>query len=156
MRKLLFLGTVALALTSCMGMPLVLTVSSDRAARSDRPASADRPAPQAPQNSFLLGEQEVDFKADRDTINVRDHEGAFRSLYFIVEKNDLELFNLVILFANGQKQEFGTRLLFNEGSRSRLLDLEGRERRIKSIQFFYRTVGAKWEGKARVIVYGVR
>jgi hypothetical protein len=48
------------------------------------------------------------------------------------------------------------RLIFNEGSRSRLIDLNGRERRINSIQFTYRTLGSWQEGKARVVVYGVK
>jgi hypothetical protein len=73
-----------------------------------------------------------------------------------VEKNDLELFNLVVIYENGERQGIETRLIFNEGSRSRLIDLVGGERRIKSIQFTYRTIGTWQEGKARVVVYGVR
>jgi hypothetical protein len=104
----------------------------------------------------MLGEQEVDYRVDHDTIAVGNHEGSFRALYFVVEKNDIELFNLVIDFGNGEKQAMNTRLVFNEGSRSRLIDLNGRERRIKSIQFTYKTVGTWQEGKARVVVYGVK
>lgn len=104
----------------------------------------------------MLGEQEVDFKVDHDTIAVRDYQGSFGSLFFVVEKNDIELFNLVIDFGNGEKQSVNTRLVFNEGSRSRLIDLNGRDRRIKSIQFTYKTVGTWQEGKARVVVYGVK
>ena len=112
--------------------------------------------PRAPRDSVLLGEREVDFKVDRDKIDVRRYEGSFRSLFFLVEKNDIELFNLVVVFENGERQNIDARLIFNEGSRSRLIDLNGRERRIKSIQFTYKTVGTRQEGKARVTVYGVR
>jgi hypothetical protein len=150
MKKILFLSAVALSVTSCVGTPWVITASSDRAGRPERNVS------QAPNNSVLLGEQEVDFKVDRDKIDVRRYEGSFRSLFFLVEKNDIELFNLVVVFENGERQNIDTRLIFNEGSRSRLMDLNGRERRIKSIQFTYRTVGTWAEGKARVAVYGVK
>jgi len=73
-----------------------------------------------------------------------------------VEKNDIELFDLVVDFGNGQRQSINTRLVFNEGSRSRQIDLDGRERRIRSIQFTYKTVGSWQEGRARVAVYGVK
>jgi hypothetical protein len=150
MRKILFLGVVALSVTSCMNTPWVITASSDRTARPDRNA------PWAPRDSVLLGEQEVDFRVDHDTIAVRSYEGSFTSLFFYVEKNDIELFNLLIIYANGENQKIDMRLIFNEGSRSRLIDLNGRERRINSIQFTYRTLGSWQEGKARVVVYGVK
>lgn len=148
MRKILFLAAVALSVTACAGTPWFVSVSSDRSGHSDRPAP--------PRDSVMLGEQEVDFKVDHDTIAVRDYQGSFGSLFFVVEKNDIELFNLVIDFGNGEKQSVNTRLVFNEGSRSRLIDLNGRDRRIKSIQFTYKTVGTWQEGKARVVVYGVK
>jgi hypothetical protein len=149
-KKILFLAVVALSVTACVGTPWVITASSDRAARPERNVS------QAPNDSVLLGEQDVDFKVDHDKINVRGYEGSFRSLFFLVEKNDIELFDLVVVFENGDRQRIDTRLVFNEGSRSRLIDLNGGERRIKSIQFTYRTVGTWAEGKARVAVYGVK
>jgi hypothetical protein len=143
MKKILFLAVIALSVTSCAGTPWFITASS-------------RNVSGAPRDSVLLGEQEVDFRVDHDKIDVQRHEGSFRALFFQVEKNDIELFNLVVTFENGERQEIETRLIFNEGSRSRLIDLDGRERRIKSIQFTYRTVGTWQEGKARVVVYGVR
>jgi hypothetical protein len=152
MGKICLLAVLALAMTSCAGMPWVVTASSEGG--SDRNARSERNAP--PRDSVMLGEQEVDYRVDHDTINVGNHEGSFRALYFVVEKNDIELFNVVIDFGNGETQAIDTRLVFNEGSRSRLIDLNGQERRIRSIQFTYKTVGSWQEGKARVIVYGVK
>lgn len=156
MRKILFLAAVALLLTSCMGTPWVITARSDRTAQSDRIAQSDRNRPRAPEQSVLLGEQDVDFRVDHDTISVGNYEGYFKALFFIVENNDIELFNLVVDFGNGERQGFDTRLIFNEGSRSRQIDLSGGERRIRSIQFTYRTVGTWQDGKAHVAVYGVK
>jgi hypothetical protein len=149
MKKILFLAVIALSVTSCLGTPWVITASSDRGARTEQAATP------APDNSVLLGDQEVDFRVDRDKMDVRRYEGSFRSLYFLVENNDIEIFNLVIVFGNGERQNIDTRLIFNEGSRSRVIDLNGGERRIESIQFTYKTVGDRHEGKARVAVYGV-
>ena len=150
MRKILFLAAVALSVTSCVGTPWTTTASSDRNTQARAEGS------QPPRDSVLLGEQDVDFKVDHDKIDVKRHNGSFRSLFFLVEKNDMELFNLVVIYENGERQGIETRLTFNEGSRSRLIDLVGGERRIKSIQFTYRTIGTWQEGKARVVVYGVR
>ena len=150
MRKILFLAAVALSVTSCVGTPWTTTASSDRNTQARAEGS------QPPRDSVLLGEQDVDFKVDHDKIDVKRHNGSFRSLFFLVEKNDMELFNLVVIYENGERQGIETRLIFNEGSRSRLIDLVGGERRIKSIQFTYRTIGTWQEGKARVVVYGVR
>jgi hypothetical protein len=149
MKKILFLAVVALSVTSCAGSPWFITASSNRAQSPDRNAS--RP----PKDSVLLGGQDVDFKVDHDRIDVQRHEGSFRALFFQVEKNDIELFDLVITFENGDRQKIDSRLVFKEGSRSRLIDLDGTERRIKSIQFTYKTVGSWQDGKARVDVYGV-
>jgi hypothetical protein len=133
MRKFLLLAAVALFVTSCT-----------------------TPPPPAPKENVLLGERVVNFKADHDTIVVGNYEGSFRSLFFKVEKNDIELFNLVVLYGNGDKQRLDTRLIFKEGSRSRLIDFALGKRRIKTIQFTYKTVGTWEDGRARVVVYGVK
>jgi len=132
MRKLILLAVVAVSMASCMT------------------------APPAPKDNVLLGERVVNFKADHDTIAVGNYEGSFRSLFFKVEKNDVELFNLVIIYGNGDKQRLETRLIFKEGSRSRLIDFSGGKRRINTIQFTYKTVGNWEDGRARVVVYGVK
>jgi len=132
MRKFLLLAVVAALVSSCTTVP------------------------PAPTQSVLLGERVVSFKADHDTIAVGNYEGAFKSLFFKVEKNDIELFNLVIVYGNGEKQKLETRLIFNQGSRSRMINLNAGKRRIKTIQFTYKTVGTWQDGKARVVVYGVK
>jgi hypothetical protein len=109
-----------------------------------------------PEGSVMLGERMVDFRADHDVISVGNYEGFFRAISFQVEKNDIELFNLVVVYGNGEREKIGTRLVFHEGSRSRVVDLPGGKRRIKSIQFTYKTVGTWAEGRARVLVYGVK
>ena len=77
-----------------------------------------------------------------------------------MEKNNIEIFGLVVTYGDGQQQRFGTRLIFNEGTRFRTLRLEGvsgfhltPERMIRSIAFTFKTVG-KWRvliGQAEVV-----
>jgi hypothetical protein len=151
MRNLLLFAAVALLVSSCATVPAGKPTPQGRNAPPGRAA-----APGAPKDSVLLGERSVNFKADHDTIAVGNYEGSFRSLFFRVEKNDVELFNLVIAYSNGEKQQLQTRLIFKEGSRSRQIDFSGGKRRIKTIQFTYKTVGNWQDGKARVVVYGVK
>jgi hypothetical protein len=132
MKKLLLVSAVALAFASCAtGLNI-------------------------PQGAVLLGEREVDFKGDHDTIQVGKDQGFFRALFFVVENNGIELFNLEVVYGNGEREKFDTRLNFGEDSRSRLLRVEGTKRMIQSIIFNYKTVGSWLSGKARIVVYGVR
>jgi len=137
MKRILLAVLIVLALTGCMTLAVAVAVAP-------------------PARSVFLGERAVDFKADHDVIGVGRYNGTFRALWFQVEKNDVELFDVVVVYGNGERESFDTRLIFREGSRSRLLDLQGGRRIIRSIQFAYRTVGTWAEGRARVVVYGVR
>jgi hypothetical protein len=110
----------------------------------------------APKDAFLLGERRVDFHADHDTIDVGNYEGWFKSVYFEVERNNVELFNMVIVYGDGQRERVDTRLIFDDRTRSRVIRLQGGERRIRSIEFSYKTVGNWLEGRARILVYGVK
>jgi hypothetical protein len=104
----------------------------------------------------VLCERTVDFHADHDVIPVGDYKGWFKSVGFWVERNNIEIFNLEVTYGDGQKEKLETRLVFDAGTRSRLIHLDGIVRRIKSISFTFKTVGSWLEGRARVVVYGAR
>ena len=150
MKRILLLAGVSILCISCVTVPLGRPGHGTPA----RPGAQART--EVPARAVALGERAVAFKADHDVIPVRGYEGRFKSLFFVVEDNDIELFNLVITYANGKKDNLGTRLVFREGSRSRSIVLHGGERRITAIAFTYRTVGSWAGGQARVVVYGVR
>jgi len=109
-----------------------------------------------PKDAVLLGERTVDFHGNHDVINVGRYEGSFRDIAFWVEKNNIEIFDLEVTYANGERQRFDTRLVFDAGTRSRSIHLEGERRRIRSVAFTFKTVGFWLLGKARVVVYGIR
>ena len=109
-----------------------------------------------PKNAVRLGERVVDFHADHDVIPVGVYEGWFKDIVVWVERNDLEMFNLTVTYGDGQREKFGTRLIFDAGTRSRVLHLAGGKRMIRNIAFSFKTVGRWTEGRARVVVYGIK
>jgi len=115
---------------------------------STKPADADR---WDSRGWVKLGERSVDPRGDRDRIQVGRHDGKFTKLTLVVEKNDLELLDLDVVFANGEHFNPKVRHYFREGGRSRVIDLPGNERAIKTIEMTYKAVG---RGRARVELWG--
>jgi hypothetical protein len=100
----------------------------------------------------LLGTQEVAGRRDRDTIMVGKREGKFDKLALVVMDSDVELKDLTVVFANGEKwSPGGLKHTFREGQRSRAIDLPGNDRMIQKIELTYaNTPGG---GRAKVSVY---
>lgn len=109
----------------------------------------------APQGAIFLGERSVGIRANHDVIMVGRYEGSFNSLVFKVENNDIELFDIVVTYADGQRDRLQTSLVFAAETRSRTLDLDGSSRRISSIEFSFRTIGHWSRDRATVLVYGI-
>lgn len=102
-----------------------------------------------------LGGREVDARVDHDAI-VAAKQGAFRALRLEVTGADLEMYDVKVTFGNGETFSPATRLVFREGTRSRVIDLPGAARIVRRIDFFYRTSLLGGRGKATVQVYGRR
>jgi hypothetical protein len=101
---------------------------------------------------MLLGGQQVGGRKDRDTFTVGKYEGKFDQVQLNVLDSDLELLDMTIVFANGEKWSPKTKVSFKEGQRSRAIDLPGNDRTIAKIELTYaNTAGG---GKAYVEVYG--
>ena len=100
----------------------------------------------------MLGSRVVDGKSDRDVIEVGGaRAGAFTRLMLVVEDSDLEMFDLVIEFGNGEKHSPKIRHTFREDTRTRALDLPGNKRAIRRITFRYGNLPGG--GRARVEVW---
>ena len=95
-----------------------------------------------------LGERWVESAADRDVIAVGASQGRFKQLMFGVEHSGLVLFDVVVTFGNGEKFAPVTRLVFDEGTATRVIDLPGKTRVIKSVEFRYGNLPGG--GKAQV------
>ena len=110
----------------------------------------------SPGRTVFLGERSVDFHADHDTIFVGDYKGNFHSVYFKVENNNIEVFNMVIVYGDGERERIDTRFVFDADTRSRTIALDGWKRHIRTIDFSYKTVGDWVGGRAHILVYGIR
>ena len=98
-----------------------------------------------------LGERSVTGRYDHDTIRVGSYKGRFDKLTMVVTDSDLELLDFEIKFATGRSYHPATRHHFREGSRSRVFDLPGDGRVIRSIELRYKSAGS---GSAKVQIWG--
>jgi hypothetical protein len=100
-----------------------------------------------------LGDKHVDGKADHDKISLGSSEGTFRQLQIRVEDAPVNFQRVVVHFGNGGDEELQFREIINAGGSTRAMDLRGRRRIIKSVEFWYEK--ANW-GSVRptVSLYG--
>ena len=107
-----------------------------------------------------LGARPVDFRLDHDAV-LAGRQGGFRAVRFDVEGGNLEMFNVKVTFGNGETFSPATRLLFSDGTMSRVIDLPGNARVIRRIDFYYRSLAGPLAAgvvptKATVHVYARR
>lgn len=101
-----------------------------------------------------LGERVVQGKNDRDVIPVGGRAaGNFSRLMVVVEGSELEMNNMNVTFGNGQKFEPKVRHFFRERSATRAIDLPGRQRNIKTIEFHYGNLPGGGRSKVSVWAY---
>ena len=87
-----------------------------------------------------LGCQQVSFIGkDRDSIRVGRREGRFKAIRLEARNNDVELLDVQVVYANGAPDDIQVRSRLRAGSRTRPLDLRGRDRAIDRIELVYRS-----------------
>ena len=103
----------------------------------------------------LLGESKVNFIKDQDQIDV-NNSNRFTAIRFKVEKRNIRLKELHIVYQNGDKLAplVSENIVADQYSRDIELSLEGKS--IRSINFNYRTTGNILKGRANVLVFGKR
>lgn len=93
---------------------------------------------EAPRGDWVrLGERWVDGTHDRDVIPVGAREGRYRQIMFVVEHSALEMYDVVVTFGDGERFSPPTRHVFGAETRSRVIDLPGADRVIRSVEFRY-------------------
>ncbi|HSS02323.1 MAG TPA: hypothetical protein VLM79_34930 [Kofleriaceae bacterium] len=98
----------------------------------------------------LLGERSVNGRYDHDTISVGSYKGRFEKLSMVVLGSDLELLDFEVRFVSGRPYRPATRHHFREGSRSRIFDLPGSDRAIRSIELRYKNVPGGGNAKVQI------
>jgi len=99
-----------------------------------------------------LGERWVNGGVDRDVIHVGRAEGRFHRLQVVVENSSLEMYDMAIVFGDGQVYSPNVRLVFAPGTSTRVIDLPGGGRLIRRVEFRYGNLPGG--GRARVALFG--
>jgi hypothetical protein len=101
-----------------------------------------------------LGQRDVTDRADHDLIPVTARRGEFRSVKLVVQRAPVDFHRVVIHFGDGTRQTVDMRNTIRVGGETRAIDLEGRDRVIQSVEFWY---DANTRGRrATVHAYGLR
>jgi len=111
-----------------------------------------RPPEWNPADWQRLGETTVDGRRDRDVLHVGMDEGRFSKLMLVAEGSDLDLYDMVVTFGNGERFDVPVRMRFHEGQRTGAIDLPGNGRGIREIAFRYGNLSGG--GRARLEVWG--
>lgn len=104
----------------------------------------------------LLGTTQAKFTADHDVIIIAGPYDFFRKLKFKVTDAPLNLQHVVVRYDDGGLPEkIETRYNIPQGGESRVIDLKGGKRKLKSVEFWYDTKGIL-NGRADVTLFGIK
>ena len=104
----------------------------------------------------LLGSVQASHNADHDAITVKGPYDYFRKLKFKVTDSPLNITKMIVRYDDGGLPEnIETRFEIPKGGESRVIDLKGGKRKIKSIEFWYDTKGFL-NGKANLTLFGMK
>lgn len=87
-----------------------------------------------------LGCQKVGFGADRDVIRVGRQEGRFSAIRLRVDRSDIVLISLRVVYERGSPDEYQVNTRIRAGSETQPLDLRGERRSIREIEFVYTSI----------------
>jgi len=91
-----------------------------------------------PPGAVFLGNREVNFGVDRDTILIPRSIGPLHQLIVVARMNPVEVYNIRVIFESGASEDYNLReKLFT--TRDRLIvDLPGNSRMVREVIFRYR------------------
>lgn len=104
----------------------------------------------------LLGERTVTDRGDHDTVVVSGVRGTFTAVKFEVQRHAVDFQRVVIHFGNGDDQKVELRNTIRAGGETRAIDIEGANRVIRSIDFWYDANTLGRGGRAVVRALGRR
>jgi hypothetical protein len=103
-----------------------------------------------------LGERTVNDRGDHDTIAVTGARGDFEALKLAVRGHAVHFLDVKVRFANGRSQDVALRASVPAGGESRVIDLEGKERVITRVDFWYEAQSPRRGQRAVVRLFGRR
>jgi hypothetical protein len=115
-----------------------------------------QPKPGSKGSWRLLGTVQASYKADHDIIIIAGPHDYFRKLKFKVTGADLQMERMLVRYDDGRSPEnIDIRYNIPQGGESRVIDLKGGKRKLKSVEFWYDTKGFL-KGKANVSLVGIK
>ncbi len=102
-----------------------------------------------------LGNRVVNFSTDRDVIQLSRSDGRFRAIQLVVSDNDVFMEEVRVIYGNGQSESIPVREEIKSGRRSRVMDLAGRARFMKRVEFLYKS-DRSGNRKAKVELFGIK
>ena len=112
------------------------------------------PRPGTPGEWRYLGTVNARFTADHDAIVVQGPYDFFRRIKFKVTSAPINIIRLIVSYDDGGLPEnIDTRFSIPAGGESRIIDLRGNRRKIRTVEFWYDTKGVL-QGRANVSVFG--
>lgn len=102
-----------------------------------------------------IGETTADFRTDKDVIKVWGDD-RFKSLKIQAVDAPVHIEDMTVVYQDGEPENIPVRYDFPKGGESRNIDLKGYERRIKEIDFIYRTVPNYKVEKAHIEIWGLK
>ncbi len=103
----------------------------------------------------LIGETKVNFVRDRDQIRVMSNN-RYTAIRFRVEKKDIILKDLNIVYQNGDKLAPLIDEQLSAGQNSRDIELGADGKYVSSVEFSFRSTGSLLKGRAKILVFGKR
>jgi hypothetical protein len=100
-----------------------------------------------------LGSRRVSHSADHDEILVTGRAGTFNAIKLTVEKADVTIGRVIVMFRGGGTEEMQLRNRISAGGETRAIDIRGRNRIIRKVIFYYTTQPGESK-KAKVTLYG--
>jgi len=101
----------------------------------------------------LLGSRDVRLAGDADAIPVTAAKGPFRRIQLRVRGNGVFIHDLTVVYGNGAAEDVPVRAHIPQGGATRVIDLRGGNRNVKSVRLRYRSE-RDGQGHARVEVWG--
>ena len=102
-----------------------------------------------------LGVRTVLLAGDVDVIPVTAAEGLFRAVQLRVRQNGIFINDMQITFGNGNQMDVPLRHHIPKGGKTRVIDLPGARRNIRSVRIVYRSE-MDLGGRATVELWGRR
>jgi hypothetical protein len=100
-----------------------------------------------------LGCQQVGFGADRDVVRVGRQEGRFSAIRLRVDRADVFLISLRVVYERGQADDYQVNTRMRAGTETQPLDLRGERRSIRQVELVYTSIPS-FKGTATVCVDG--